>query len=63
MYAEDPGCNDSGDWEAIEHVDERLPCLHASVTPSLALVIKSGHCRSSAKDESQEIPSKKAPTS
>ncbi len=45
MYAEDLGRDDSGDWEAVEHVDERLPCLY--VTPSLALVIKSVHCRSS----------------
>ncbi len=44
MYAEDLGCNNSGDWEAVEHVDKRLPCL--DVTPSLALVIKSVNCRS-----------------
>ena len=52
MHAEDLGRNNSGDWEAIEHIDERLPCL--DVTPSLALVIKSIHCRSSAKTDAKE---------
>ena len=31
MYAKDLGTNDSGDWEAVEYVDERLPYLY--VTP------------------------------
>lgn len=51
MYAEDLGRNDSGDWEAVENVDECLPCLY--ITPSLALVIKSVHCRSSAKTDAK----------
>ena len=57
MYAEDLATNDSGDWEAIEHVNERPPCLY--VTPLLALVIKSVHCRSSAKTEAKRYHAKK----
>lgn len=51
MYTEDLRRNDSGDWEAVEHIDERLPCL--DITPPLALVIKSVHCRSSAKTDAK----------
>lgn len=51
MHAEDLGSNDSGDWEAVEHVDKSLPCL--DITPPLALVIKPVHCRSSAKTDAK----------
>lgn len=38
MYAEDLRRYDSCNGEAVEDVDERLPCLQ--VTPSFAFVVK-----------------------
>ena len=42
MDTEDLGSDNSGDWEAVEHVNKCLPCL--DITPSLAFVIKAVHC-------------------
>ena len=38
MYAEDFGCNNGGNWKAVENVYESLPGL--DVTAAFAFIIK-----------------------